>query len=158
MGAGGFTPPIPALDFVGEVYRIRGAQEMQRHQFSPSGPEITKLKKAFKGVKVNLNSMQTLMARRWLYVTKQSHHLVNLRFSLNVHQVEVCHSGQKKRRHRVKGLVAPATHLRFKIEGKEVSVAQYFESIGTPLKFGNTPCLDCSNGRKLCYIPMEVCK
>lgn len=52
VGAGGFTPPKPALDIVGEIYRIHGPENMRKHKFECSGPDLLSLKRAFRGLKV----------------------------------------------------------------------------------------------------------
>ncbi|GMH32738.1 hypothetical protein BSKO_00572 [Bryopsis sp. KO-2023] len=85
--------------------------------------------------------------------------ITQLKKAVRKMKVEVGHMGPNKRKYRVRGIVAPAEAIKFTLEAENrtTTVAKYFESIGKPLRFVNVPCLDCSTGSKLRYLPMEVC-
>eukprot|EP00803_Ostreobium_quekettii_P004715 evm.model.scf_2111.1 EVM.evm.TU.scf_2111.1 scf_2111:7138-18005(+) len=75
-------------------------------------------------------------------------------------KIEATHLGEKRRRHRVKGLVHAADTQSFynEEEKKDMTVAEYFASKGTKLKYPNMPCVDVSTGHKARFLPMEFCR
>lgn len=77
---------------------------------------------------------------------------------LKMLKVTVRHQNQK-RVYRVLDLTdKPASKLSFDVDGRQMSVAQYFQKqYGYQLKYPNLPCLWMSPKEKRTYIPMEVC-
>ena len=61
---------------------------------------------------------------------------------------------------RCKGLTdKPATQAMFQLkDGASMSVAEYWRQKYGPLQFPWMPCLDVSKGRKINFIPPEVCE
>lgn len=73
-------------------------------------------------------------------------------------RVSVTHQSQK-RQYRVEKLTQkPASQISFDVEGRKISIAQYFkETYKYTLKYPNLPCIWVSPKEKNTFIPMEVC-
>lgn len=72
-------------------------------------------------------------------------------------KVETSHQGDHKRQMRVNGISKrSAAEMRFDVDGRSVTVAEYFQSqYSMRLRYPNLPCLEC--GQKKSLFPFEVC-
>lgn len=67
---------------------------------------------------------------------------------------------RSSKKHRCVGLTShSAFDTVFELRnGSSVSVAQYWEQYYSPLRYPHLPCLDVSKGRRINYLPPEVCE
>eukprot|EP00210_Caulerpa_lentillifera_P004611 g4397.t1 len=88
---------------------------------------------------------------QWMY-TKMRNSIVNV-------MVSPTHR-QSRKKHRCIGLTnQSAAEMMFELrDGSASSVAQYWMHNYGRLRFPNLPCLDVSKGRKINYLPPEVCE
>ncbi|XP_003366897.1 eukaryotic translation initiation factor 2C 1, partial [Trichinella spiralis] len=58
--------------------------------------------------------------------------------------------------YRIKDILSTAVSMKFKRDGKEVSVAEYFRDVYGPLKYPNLPLVQVGSKTKAIYFPVEV--
>ncbi|KRX25428.1 putative protein tag-76 [Trichinella nelsoni] len=60
--------------------------------------------------------------------------------------------------YRIKDILSTAVSMKFKRDGKEVSVAEYFRDVYGPLKYPNFPLVQVGSKKKPIYFPVELCQ
>ncbi|KRY50528.1 putative protein tag-76, partial [Trichinella britovi] len=60
--------------------------------------------------------------------------------------------------YRIKDILSTAVSMKFKRDGNEVSVAEYFHDVYGPLKYPNLPLVQVSSKSKAIYVPVELCQ
>ncbi|KRY38161.1 putative protein tag-76 [Trichinella spiralis] len=60
--------------------------------------------------------------------------------------------------YRIKDILSTAVSMKFKRDGKEVSVAEYFRDVYGPLKYPNLPLVQVGSKTKAIYFPVELCQ
>ncbi|KRZ94629.1 putative protein tag-76, partial [Trichinella sp. T8] len=60
--------------------------------------------------------------------------------------------------YRIKDILSTAVSMKFKRDGNEVSVAEYFHDVYGPLKYPNLPLVQVGSKSKAIYVPVELCQ
>ncbi|KRX32766.1 putative protein tag-76, partial [Trichinella murrelli] len=60
--------------------------------------------------------------------------------------------------YRIKDILSTAVSMKFKRDGNEVSVAEYFHDVYGPLKYPNLPLVQVGSKSKPIYFPVELCQ